>query len=100
MVKLNEPDQWMFRVMSDDPSLNVDLHWENVRVLQQDDSGEELMEKMSLEDLDTGELFKIVNDDGYLVSYSFNMDGKTARTFRWILAGKEEKQNGGGNGNN
>jgi hypothetical protein len=98
VVKLNEPDQWMFRVMSDDPSLNVDLHWENVRVLQQDVSGEELMEKMSLEDLDTGELIKIVNDDGYLVSYSFNMDGKTARTFRWILAGKKEK--GGGNGNN
>ena len=88
----------MFQVMSDVPDLNVVLYWENVRVLQGDISGGELMDKMSLEDLDTGELIKIVENGVSEVSYSFNMDGETVRTFSWILAGKEEK--GGGKGHN
>jgi hypothetical protein len=95
-VKWKEPDQWVFQVMSDDPSRDVDLYWGKVRVLQGDISGEELMDKMSLEDLDTGELIKIVDDDVSVVSYSFNMDGKTVRTFSWIL---EEKGRGKGNNN-
>jgi hypothetical protein len=103
-VKWQEPDQWVFKVMSDVPDLDVVLYWEDVRVLQQDTSGAELMEKMSLQDLDTLELIKIVENDVSVASYSFNMDGeinedgKTVRTFRWILAGKEEK--GGGKGHN
>jgi hypothetical protein len=93
-VKLHETDQWEFQVKSDDPWLDVYLHWENARVLVQDASGEELMEKMFLEDVDAGVLIKIVGNDGISVkSYPFNMDGMTARTFRWVLEGKEEKGN-------
>ena len=94
-VKWQETDQWVFQVKSDDPWLDVDLYWGNVRVLQQGDvTSEELLEKMFLEDLDTGELIKIVEDGVSVMSYLFNMDGKTIRTFRWILKGKEDK--GGG----
>ena len=92
-VKWKEPDQWVFQVKSDNPSLDVDLYWGKVRVLNGDISGAELMDKMSLEDVDTGELLKIVENDVSLVVYPFNMNGKTVRTFRWIL---EEK--GGGKG--
>jgi len=94
-VKWKEPDQWEFQVMSDDPWLDVYLYWENVRVLKQDISGAELQDKMYFEDVDTGELIKIIDNGVPVASYPFNMDGKTVRTFRWIL---EEK--GGGKGNN
>ena len=97
-LKWKEADQWVFQVMSDETGRDVDLYWENVKVLQQDISGEELMGQMSLEDVDTGELLKIVENGVSLVVYPFNMDGKEVRTFRWILTGKEEK--GGGKGKN
>jgi hypothetical protein len=97
-VKWQEPDQWVFQVKSDDIWRDVYLSWENVLVLNGDISGEELQDKMYLEDVDTGALIKIIENGVPVVGYPFNMDGKTVRTFRWILAGKEEK--GGVKGNN
>jgi len=97
-VKWQETDQWMFQVKSDDPWLDVNLYWENALVLNGDISGAELMEKMYLEDVDSGALIKIIENGVPVTSYSFNMDGKTVRTFIWILEGKEDK--GGGKGKN
>jgi len=98
-----EADEWVFQVRTDSPWRDVRLAWESVRMLASvvlhdngrrqwtthpDKSGESLMAKMWLEDLDTGEMIKVA-EDGVPQDYWFNMDGQTVRTFRWILKGKD-----------
>jgi hypothetical protein len=99
-VKWQEPDHWVFQVKSDDIWRDVYLSWENVLVLNGDISGEELQDKMYLEDVDSGALIKIIENGVPVAGYPFNMDGEPVRTFRWILTGKEEKEKGGGKGHN
>jgi hypothetical protein len=97
-----EADQWVFQVRTDDPWRDVRLAWAPVRVLSStvshdtgrrqwathpDRDGEALMARMWLEDLDTGEMVKVVSD-GVVADHAFNMGGRTVRTFRWILKGK------------
>ncbi len=97
-----QADQWVFQVKSDSPWRDVRLAWENLTMLQslwshennqrqwtthRVKSGEALMAKMWLEDMDTGDLVKVA-EDGVPTDYWFNMDGQTVRTFRWVLKGK------------
>jgi hypothetical protein len=98
-------DQWVFQVRSDSPYRDIDLYWDGVYLREgiwtqsngkrtftqskQVDAGG-LLERMWLEDVETGERVDAVVVDpvtGARVrqSYRFNMDGSKARTFRWVL---------------
>jgi hypothetical protein len=101
-------DEWVFQVHSDSPYRDVRLGWENVTMLQRTcwqagdqcpwtvhrtRSGAPLMDKMWLEDVDTGEVIKVAVD-GVPRDYWFNMDGQTVRTFRWMLKGLQAQPTG------
>jgi hypothetical protein len=98
-------DQWVFQVRSDDPYREVTLRWEDVKLLDDEWSpgnskqgwsrGKNLeratlMERMWLEDMDTGvQVEATVN--GRYHSYQFNMAGSTVRNFRWVLRDQRGK---------
>ena len=104
-VHTGDADQWLFEIKSDDPYRDVDLYWDGVYLLEgtwtqdngkqtwsqskQMDAGK-LYGQMVLEDFDTGEQVEAITD-GVVNHYSFNMDGLTVRTFRWILETKNGK---------
>jgi len=89
-------DEWVFTVNSN-PERTVTLRWNAYTVdTKTDASGrvsfdqtpqtdEELMGRMQLVDAETDEILVSAYADGKLQSYTFNMNGKTTRTFRWEL---------------
>lgn len=108
-VRTREADEWLFEIRSDDPYRDIDLYWEGVTLLDRQavhNNGDKdryrqkkqnknkqkfakkLYKKMVLEDFDLGVRVKAIRD-GLVNQYSFNMDGKTVRRFRWILKGKK-----------
>lgn len=104
-VRTGDPDQWVFEIKSDDPYRDIDLYWDGVFLLEgvwtqnngkknwtqnkQMDAGK-LYGQMVLEDIDLGIQIKAA-DDAAANHYAFNMDGRTVRTFRWILKSKNGK---------
>lgn len=99
-------DQWVFMVKSDDSYRDVTLYWDSVKVIERIEEAaegkkswkqspdapvaEKLAKRMWLEDLYTGEQIDAVYD-GKLLSYEFNMQGQTTRSFRWVLESKNGK---------
>ena len=89
-------DEWTFTVNSN-PERTVTLRWNAYAVeTQTDASGRtrfdqtpqtdmELMGRMQLVDAETNETLVSAYADGKLQSYTFNMNGQTTRTFRWVL---------------
>lgn len=89
-------DEWTF-VVSSNPDRTVTLRWNAYAVTSNTDaSGRvrfdqtvqtdmDLMQRMQLVDAKTDEVLVSAYADGKLQSYTFNMNGQTERTFRWVL---------------
>lgn len=98
-------DQWIFQVKSDNPYRDINLYWDGVNLLEgiwSQDTGKRtfskskqadggaLLQRMWLEDMDTGERIEAVTEDPFTgaisrQSHQFNMNGLNIRTFRWVL---------------
>lgn len=90
-------DSWMFTVKTNDPDSTITVSWRGVyalfptrdeqnrivyeRELRENDK---LLSHMQLVDVETNETVSAFADNK-MQSYTFNMDGKTERTFRWEL---------------
>jgi hypothetical protein len=89
-------DEWTFSVNSN-PERTVTLRWNAYAVTTNTDTSgrtrfeqtlqvdEELMGRMQLVDAESNETLVSAYADGKLQSYTFNMNGETTRTFRWVL---------------
>lgn len=89
-------DEWTFTVNSN-PERTVTLRWNAYAVtLEKDASGrvrfnqklhidENLMGRMQLVDGETNETLVSAYAEGKLQSYTFSMNDKTTRTFKWVL---------------
>ncbi len=90
-------DSWIFVVKATDTESTVTLSWEGLYALlpMEDDKNrvvyerklrhsDQLLSQMQLVDTVTNEIVSILADNK-LQSYTFNMTGKTERTFRWEL---------------
>lgn len=89
-------DEWTFTVNSN-PERTVTLRWNANMVTSNADAygrvrfdhtlqiDESLVERMRLVDAETNATLVSAYADGKLQSYTFNMNGKTTRTFRWEL---------------
>jgi len=100
-------DQWVFQVLSDDSSRDVILYWNPVMIVERNEApqpGEKgwshspqldnetsLINRMWLEDTDTGDIIRAV-EVGEFQQYQFNMEGSTTRNFRWVLDDKKGKK--------
>lgn len=98
-------DQWVFQVKSDNPYRDINLYWNGLYLLEgiwSQDTGKRtfskskqadggaLLQRMWLEDMDTGERVEAVIEDPITgaiskQSHQFNMNGLNIRTFRWVL---------------
>ncbi|WP_223898665.1 hypothetical protein [Sulfurovum sp. TSL1] len=89
-------DEWTFTVNSN-PERTVTLRWNAYTVTSHTDAtgrtrfdqtpqtDEDLMGRMQLVDAESNEVLVSAYAEGKLQSYTFNMNGQTARTFRWVL---------------
>jgi hypothetical protein len=89
-------DEWTFTVNSN-PERTVTLRWNAYNVTTETDASgrtrfdqklqidEELMGRMQLVDAETNATLVSAYAEGKLQSYTFNMNGQTTRTFRWVL---------------
>ena len=97
-------DSWDFEVRSSSTHANVTLSWDSITVLPPKSGTEEsvppkqrirnhrykkqivdtLPKRMWLEDVATGERIGAVRN-GVLQTYTFNMNGTTSRSFRWVM---------------
>lgn len=89
-------DEWTFTVNSN-PERTVTLRWNvyavttntdatgRTRFDQTPQTDEDLMGRMQLVDAESNEVLVSAYAEGKLQSYTFNMNGQTARTFRWVL---------------
>jgi len=66
-------DRWVFEVRSDDPNREVTLSW----------NGQANMKRMKLIDVATRTRVKAIKK-GKIQTYTFNMNGQTTRTFKWV----------------
>ncbi len=94
-------DRWQFTVKSDDANADIIVTWRGLYVLTPyiDDQNRErykeyrsmtnpLIRNMKLVDKSNGtEIAAVV--DNKVQAYSFNMEGKTERTFEWIVETEE-----------
>lgn len=95
-TELNKADEWTFTVNSN-PDRTVTLRWDTFIVTSyRDETGrvrfdqelsidENLVKRMQLVDAETNTTLVSAYADGALQSYTFNMNGKTTRTFKWKL---------------
>jgi len=95
-TELNDADEWLFTVNSNSDR-TVTLRWEVFDVSSyRDETGrtrfeqvayidEKLVKRMQLIDAETNTTLVSAYANGKLQSYTFNMNGKTTRTFRWKL---------------
>lgn len=92
-----ESDSWTFIVKTNDPDSTITIGWKGIYALfptrdEQDRivyerelrENDKLLSHMQLVDTDTNETVPAFTDNK-LQSYTFNMDGKTERIFRWEL---------------
>ena len=89
-------DEWIFTVNSN-PERTVTLRWNAYAVTTSTDTSgrtrfeqtlqtdENLMGRMQLVDAESNETLVSAYAEGKLQSYTFNMNGQTTRTFRWVL---------------
>jgi len=89
-------DEWVFTVNSN-PERTVTLHWNIYAVTSDTDASGRtrfdqtlqtdvnLMGRMQLVDAETNATLVSAYADDKLQSYTFNMNGQTTRTFRWVL---------------
>lgn len=95
--------RWQFTVRSDDVNSEISLSWRGLYALTPYIDGENrkryseqrtltnpLIGKMILVDTVTGTEMNVEND-GVVITYTFNMNGEQERTFEWIV--KTEKVN-------
>ena len=88
---------WDFTIFSSLPTGQVTLAWEGVYIITGEpgarqtalDPNNALFKKLSLVDLETGQVVAVGGKKG-VDQYTFNMDGKAARNFRWVQ-GKVKK---------
>jgi len=93
-------DRWSFTVMSSDATINVAISLRGLYILtpyQEDDrmmykeyrsTTNPLLKQMKLVDTATGTEIAAVQD-GKVQTYAFNMNGKTTRTFEWVVETQE-----------
>ncbi len=80
-------DEWVFQVRTSAINNDVTLRWEGLYVLGSEGTKEQLVKdeflaKMWVEDTLTGEQIPVIVN-GALQNYTFNMNGKNTREFRW-----------------
>jgi len=88
-------DEWLFEVRTSAVNSDITLRWEGLYVLSNEWKQKKpkkreqlvvdsMVERMWLEDVDTGERINAVVDNT-LQTYTFNMNGKSVKSFRWGL---------------
>ncbi|NOR56212.1 MAG: hypothetical protein GQ531_08380 [Sulfurovum sp.] len=90
-------DSWDFIVKTNNPDSTMTISWKGIYALipfkdeqnrpvykQELRDNDALLNRMQLVDIDTNAVISVYADN-QLQSYTFNMDGKTERTFRWEL---------------
>lgn len=94
-VHTKKKDSWQFEVHTSSINSDVILSWDKMNLLSAKGKHKKirkreqkiinsLQQRMWLEDVDTGEKIDAVVD-GEIQSYTFNMNDKDTRTFRWVL---------------
>ena len=93
-------ESWTFTVMTNDPTVDMSLTWRGLYVqTPYEDDGRivykeyrsttnPLIKQMKLVDVQTGTEMAAVKD-GKTQTYTFNMDGQTQRTFKWVVETQE-----------
>lgn len=97
----NETEEiWTFSVMSRDTNANISLSWRGLYILtpymdanrqlyrEYRSTTNPLSKQMKLVDTQTNEEMAAVSN-GEVQTYTFNMDGSTERTFKWVVATEE-----------
>ncbi len=90
-------DSWTFVIRTDNTNRDVTLSWDgaylfdlepdsdgNLRYVKHRDENSTYTNAMYLVDVDNNTSVKAMQD-GQLQSYTFNMEGKTERTFQWVI---------------
>jgi len=93
----NSEYRWQFTVRTDNTNANIALTWRGLYVLSPyiDDQDRQryeerrsmtnrLIRNMQLVDIDTGNAMNVLSGDNAKVYY-FNMNGKTEKTFEWVV---------------
>ncbi len=93
----NSEYRWQFTVKTDNTNANIALTWRGLYVLNPyiDDQDRQryeetrsmsnlLIRNMQLIDVDTGNVMNVLSGDNAKVYY-FNMNGKTEKTFEWVV---------------
>jgi hypothetical protein len=94
-IDFARPDSWTFEVRSSNPNQQVTLSWSAPTPAEADpekngngrDHIADMIGRMWLEDLDTGETVNALDPQGELQEYAFTMNGQRTRNFRWALQG-------------